>query len=135
MATFELENNSGTSAASSSPDALDLGPVDPVMVELPQSPSVSILDPSGTVRRETVNGQAGMFFEYHYPEIVIPNYSPAGDSTADGPISVESHTSGLPQDDNPSNPRPSVINGRAGVFYPDISLQQVYSLNHFLTHY
>jgi len=122
MSTFELEHEHGTNAVSSSPYGLDLGPVGQGIAELPRDPSVSPLDPlhdSRTARRETVNGQTGIFFEYHYPEIVTKK--------ADGPIPVENLTPNLQQDhdSNSFGPRALVINGRAGLFYPDINLQQV----------
>lgn len=120
----------GTSVVSGSPSAPDLGRVDPVMVESPQTPPVLQLDPlldSRIARRETVNGQTGIFFEYHYPEIVVPDYSPAGGSITDGSISVENPTSNLQQDLNPNDlgPRILIINGRVGLFYPDIIFHQV----------
>ncbi|KAF8429599.1 hypothetical protein EV426DRAFT_668017 [Tirmania nivea] len=124
MATFERANDRGASAVFNNLYALDLEPVDPAMVELPQSRSVSPADPlhdSRTARRETVNGQTGMFFEYHYPEIVVPNYS-----LTEGPVSIQNPTSNLEQEDNSNTfiPRPFVINGRSGLFYPDIYLPQ-----------
>ena len=130
IATFELDNDCGTSVVSGSPSAPDLGLVDPVMVESPQTPPVLQLDPlldSRIARRETVNGQTGIFFEYHYPEIVVPDYSPAGGSITDGSISVENPTSNLQQDLNPNDlgPRILIINGRVGLFYPDIIFHQV----------